>query len=141
MQTRYSKDGEIMQAERRNRRSDSREQATKYQLEQVIRDFDLDTIVLADEAGRIVSSVGSDGSFDEVLARETPRLAVGSHCRLLYSRLNKHRPSVRPNQVSACEFRTQGRRLFVAAVGPASTMREVGMYRAILGIRRILAAA
>lgn len=127
--------------ERRNRRSASAEVATHYQLEQVLKDFDLDTIVLVDEAGRLLSGVGRDHSFDEVLARETPRLAVGSHCRLLFARLNRFKPSIRPNQVSACEFRTAGRRYFVSAVGSATTMRDVGMYRAILGIRRIIAAA
>lgn len=130
-----------MDTERRHRRSASAELATFYQLEQVIQDFDLETVVLVDEAGRLVSGVGRDAVFDEVLARETPRLAAGSHCRLLYARLNRHRPSIRPNQISACEFRTAGRRYFVAVVGSMQTMRDVGMYRAILGIRRIVADA
>lgn len=130
-----------MDTERRRRRSSSAELATRFQLEQVIRDFELDTLVLVDEAGRLIEGVGRDTAFDEVLARETPRLANGSHCRLLYARLNKHKPSIRSNQISACEFRTAGRRYFVAAVGSMSSMRDVGMYRAILGIRRIIAAA
>ncbi len=130
-----------MDTERRRQRSSSTELATRYQLEQVLADFDLDTVVLVDEAGRLVEGTGRDRAFEQILARETPRLAVGSHCRLLFARLNKLRPSVRANQISACEFRTGGKRYFVAAVGPASTMRDVGMYRAILGIRRIIAAA
>ena len=129
-----------MDTERRRRRSSNSELAIQFQLEQVTRDFELDTVVLVDEAGKLVSGVGRDTSFDEVLARETPRLAAGSHCRLLFARLNQYRPSVRPNQVSACEFRTNGRRYFVAAIGSAKTMRDVGVYRSILGIRRILAA-
>jgi hypothetical protein len=130
-----------MDTERRRRRSSSADLATHYQLEQVIQDFDLDTVVLTDEAGQLVAGVGRDSAFAQMLARETPRLAVGSHCRLLYARLNQHRPSVRPNQISACEFRTAGRRYYICAVGSATTSREVGMYRAILGIRRIIAAA
>lgn len=130
-----------MDTERRRNRSSTADLATRYQLEQVIKDFDLDTVVLVDEAGRLVQGVGRDTAFDEVLARETPRLAVGSHCRLLFARLNRLRPSVRANQISACEFRTGGKRFYVAAVGSATTMRDVGMYRAILGIRRIIAAA
>ena len=130
-----------MDTERRQNRSSSAELATRYQLEQVVRDFDLDTVVLVDEAGHLLGGAGPDSVFDELLARETPRLAVGSHCRLLFARLNRHRPSVRANQISACEFRTGGRRYYVAAVGSATTMRDVGMYRAILGIRRIIATA
>ena len=130
-----------MDQERRRRRSSSTELATRFQLEQVIDDFGLDTVVLVDEAGHLVEGAGRDTSFDHVLARETPRLAVGSQCRLLFSRLTKHRPSIRANQISACEFRTGGRRYFLATVGSASTMRDVGMYRAILGLRRIFAEA
>ena len=130
-----------MDTERRRHRSADPEVATRLQLEQVIADFDLDTVVLADEAGRLVSGVGHDSAFDELLARESARLAVGSHCRLLFARLSKVKPSIRPNQISACEFRTGGRRYFVAAVSAATTMRDVGMYRAILGIRRIQAEA
>lgn len=129
-----------MESERRRRRSSNIELAIEFQLEQATRDFDLDTIVLVDEAGRLVSGFASDLGFAEALARETPRLAAGSHCRLLFARLNQHRGSVRPNQVSACEFRIGGRRLYVAAIGSATTMRDVGVYRSILGIRRILAA-
>lgn len=130
-----------MDTERRRQRSSSAELATRYQLEQVIRDFDLDTVLLVDEAGRLIDGAGHDTAFGEALARETPRLAQGSHCRLLFARLNKHRPSIRPNQISACEFRAGGRRYYVAAISPQTTFRDVGMYRAILGIRRILAAA
>ena len=130
-----------MDTERRRQRSSDTGLATRFQLEQVIEDFDLDTVVLVDEAGRLVQGVGRDSRFDEVLARETPRLANGSHCRLLFARLNKSKPSIRANQISACEFRTAGRRYYVAAVGTGSGMRDVGMYRAILGIRRIVAEA
>ncbi len=122
--------------ERRRRRSDDPGLATRYQLEQVVEDFDLDTCILVDESGTLIQGVGQAEDFEEVLARETPRLAHGSRCRLLFSRLNEHR-RVRPNQISACEFRSDGSRYFVTAVGSASTMRDVGMYRAILGIRRI----
>lgn len=122
--------------ERRRRRTADPNLATRYQLEQVVDDFDLDTCILVDESGALVQGVGQMEHFEEVLAHETPRLASGSRCRLLFSRLNEFR-RVRPNQISACEFRSDGQRYFVAAVGSASTMRDVGMYRAILGIRRI----
>lgn len=124
--------------ERRRRRSSNPDLAAKYQLEQVIQDFTLDTVVLTDEAGRLLHSAGRNREeFEAALARETPRLAAGSHCRLLFARLTEVQPSIRSNQISACEFRTNGRRYFVAAVGAASTMRDVGMYRTILGLRRI----
>lgn len=123
--------------ERRNRRSADPTVATKFQLEQVLHDFDLDSVVLADEAGRLIQSAGRDESFQSALARETPRLAIGSHCRLLFARLSKVKPSIRANQISACEFRNDGKRYYVATVGAMTTMRDVGMYRAILGIRRI----
>ena len=126
--------------ERRRRRSSNPDVATRYQLEQVIDDFSLDTVVLTDESGALLHSAGlSQPDFDQALAREAPRLAGGSRCRLLFARLNRLKQSIRPNQISACEFRTNGRRYYVATVGSASTMRDVGMYRAILGVRRIVA--
>src|SRR5690606_306138 len=92
--------------------------------------------ILADESGRLIGSPGRFPEFEEALAREAARLAHGSTCRLLFARLNRvHR--VRPNQVSAFEFRTHGTRYYVAAVGSMTAMREVGLLRAILGIRRI----
>ena len=122
--------------EKRRRRSSDPLIAARYQLEQVVHDFELDTCVLVDDSGRLVQAPGLYPEFEEALARETPRLANGSTCRLLFARLNRiHR--VRPNQVSACEFRAGGRRWYVAAVGSMSTMREVGVFRAILGLRRI----
>ncbi len=126
--------------DRRMRRSHDPLLATKFQLQRVVEDFELETCILVDEAGNLVETAGRHLEFEEALARETPRLAVGSNCRLLFARLNKvHR--VRPNQISACEFRVAGERWYVAAVGAASTMRDVGLYRAVLGIRRIRRAA
>lgn len=130
-----------MDLEKRRRRSDRPEIATRYQLEQVVEDFQLMGCVFADEAGQLLNASDDEHTpFYEEVAKASPRLAIGSECRLLFSKLSKLR-TIRPNQVSSCQFRYRGQTFYVTTLGAMSTMRDVGMYRAILGIRRIFAHA
>lgn len=106
---------------RRSRRSEDRFVATVFQLEQVIQDFGLAACVVVDEGGKVIASVAKD---DEDLdwSHEIPTLV----------RQNRRRRGV-----SVCEFRAAGRPLFVATVGNALATRDIGMYRAVMGLRRI----
>ncbi len=105
----------------RRQRSEDRFVATVFQLEQVLKDFGLSACVVVDESGQIVASVAKD---DEELnwSHEIPTLS---------------RQGRRRRGVSICEFRAAGRPMFVAAVGAALGSRDMGMYRAVLGLRRI----
>lgn len=123
--------------EKRRRRTSNPELATRYQLEQVVEDFSLDGCVFADQSGALLNASDDQNSdWYSQIAKASPRLAIGSKCRLLFSKLSKHR-NLRPNQISSCAFKFQGETFYVTTVGSMSTMRDVGMYRAILGIRRI----
>lgn len=125
------------ETERRSQRSNEPDEATQHQLEQVLRDFDLDTCILADAKGNLLQAPGRNPGLERALAAEAPKLAQNSTCRLMFSRLAHHQPSIRPNQITACEFRLQGAAYYVVGVGAMSAMRDVGVCRAILGIRRI----
>lgn len=105
----------------RSRRSDDRFVATVFQLEQIIEDFDLAACVVVDESGRIVASVARNEEHID-WTHEIPAIA----------RLGRRRRGV-----SVCEFRANGRPMFVATVGNKNGARDIGMYRAVLGLRRI----
>ena len=122
--------------ERRSHRGQDASEAAHLQLQQVVRDFDLDECILCDDAGRLLATSGTASEFHRALAEASPRLAAGGACRLTYSRLNKFK-SIHPNQVSTCRFKTEGQTFFITALGTMSTMRDVGMYRAVIGLRRI----
>lgn len=110
---------------RRGRRSEDRFVATVFQLEQVLQDFGLAACVVVDEAGHVVASVTKDYE-DLDWSHEIPMLA----------RQNRRRRGV-----SVCEFRAAGKALFIATVGHAHETRDIGMYRAVMGLRRIHRAA
>jgi hypothetical protein len=105
----------------RARRSDDRFVATVFQLEQILEDFNLAACVVVDEAGRVVASVARNDE-DIEWSHEIPTIA----------RLGRRRRGV-----SVCEFRANGRPMFVATVGNKLGSRDLGMYRAVLGLRRI----
>ena len=109
---------------RRARRSTDPNEATQLQLKQVIEDFGLENCVLVDADGQVAASAVSPTASVVEWARKFPALFEGGR-----------RPV--ENEMSACEFRAAGRRMFVATVGSQGVMRDVALYRAILGVRRI----
>lgn len=108
----------------RSRRSDDPTVATRLQLVQVAEDFGLENCVLVDEAGNVCSSASTVPSALGELTAQFPSLFDRGQ-------RPKHR------NLSACEFRAAGRRMFLVTVGQ-SNLRDVALYRAILGVRRIL---
>ena len=112
--------------DRRSRRTNDVELATQYQLEQIIEDFGVKSVVLVDAAGDVVAQCG-DGSGCSRLAESAFSLASGHQ-----------RARRRPTRGDyACSFRRNGEAYIVAASGSQKEMREVGVFRAILGLRRI----
>lgn len=112
--------------ERRRRRTDDVELATQYQLEQIIADFGVEAVVLVDDAGRVIAETG----------HETARQRLASNAMRLAAADRKRRRRVQGVDF-ACSFRRSGEQYVVAAAGSEREMREVGVMRAILGLRRI----
>ena len=112
--------------ERRRQRSRNIEDATRFQLEQVINDFDLRSCLLMDEAGKVLGTAGETSRLEKIVPK-IPVLARES--------------SPDEEGVYVCEFRADGHKLFIAAEGDLATFVTVGAYRALLGIRRIHANA
>ncbi|MBA2664782.1 MAG: hypothetical protein H0U74_21015 [Bradymonadaceae bacterium] len=104
----------------RRRRSGDRTLALNLQLEQVVNDFELGACLLADESGELI--------------------AASHTCTTAYDKaLGALKASANGAQdgISVREFHASGSRYLVATSGQEPVMNEVGVYRAILGVRRI----
>ncbi|WP_158542578.1 hypothetical protein [Lujinxingia litoralis] len=126
--------------ERRRRRTERPELALGYQLDQVVRDFELRCCVLVDEDARLVAaSPDCPTSFMQALAGLVPTMAVvPQHREQHLETLRRQQPLLTADELAVCAFRAGGRRLFIAAVGTEAVMNEVAIFRAITGARRIL---
>lgn len=125
--------------DRRSRRTSCTDLAIGYQLDQVIKDFDLECCLIVDDTGRVIgTSPETPTPFMQTLAALVPSMAVVPDCREMHlDRLRQHRPDIESDEMTACVFRAGGRRLYIAAVGPEAVMNEVAIFRAITGTRRI----
>lgn len=117
---------------RRARRSEEPAEATRFQLEQVVRDFEIETCFVVDEAGEVLNSSCEPCPAMQRLASWVPTL----------TRRSWRKPSAHPTidgfeDLAVSEFRIDGKRLYMAATGGSVTMRNVAVFRAILGMRRI----
>lgn len=127
-----------MQEDRRRQRSEDPAVAMKLQLEQVVKDFKLRACVVADEAGRLVSSSGEEVLLAQ-LAHCGVAIAANAATASTWQQLEKSR--VGRDQVTAMGFRAGGKRYVLTAAGQERTWRDVGVFRAILGLRRIRGAS
>ncbi len=138
---------QVMPFDRRRRRSDSRPEATHFMLAQVAEDFDLDVFVVADELGDLLatSTRSHDGTeistllalFSPMLTESRPASSRGRALAVLADHLEEIGMLWEDDEIVVREFTVNGDRKYVVAVGEATTMREVGIYRAVLGMRRI----
>lgn len=138
---------QVMPFDRRRRRSINRSEALHYQLVQVAEDFDLDMFVVADELGEMVatSTRSADGTeisnlfalFSPMLVESRSESARERARGVLFDHLEELGMFWEPEEIVVREFHVNGRRMLLVGIGEATTMREVGVYRAILGARRI----
>ena len=124
--------------EHRILRSDSPEIATQFQLEQVTHDFDLNCAILANDKGELLyASDAYDLLFYKVLAEASPALSLGNVNQTQWSKLNLYK-SIQKESISSRSFFAGGDRYHIVAIGDAPTWREIGIFRAIRGLQRIL---
>lgn len=116
--------------DRRRRRSDDVDTALRYQLEQVIQDFNLTSCVLSDQDGRVVAeahdfdNVPDDPTGVDAMTQDT--IIDGSST-----------PIDVTDDIDCVEFRSAGTPFFITAQGQDDSMREVALYRVVLGAKRI----
>lgn len=129
----------MLHEEQRSNRSQQPDLAIHYQLKQLKADFGV-AAILVDEEGTLISASDQDEiKLYRALAAEVTKLAEGSTCRLLFSKLSEIK-NIQPNQISAKEFLVKGRRFYVITIGSSRLLRDIGSYRAFFGLRRIIEA-
>ena len=116
--------------DRRRRRSDEQDTALRYQLEQVIQDFHLTSCVLSDTEGRVLAEAHDFDDEPEAPTAVDPMIAGHDH-RLEWHAHRRHRR----HRLRGVPL--GGRPLFITAQGQDDSMREVALYRVVLGAKRI----
>ena len=128
-------------AERRCRRGETLSQAIRYQIEHVIKDFDLATCVIATQDGLLMSAPESlplpqaytlAALGPELLAKKLPPLAA----REFFEQACGQELGARV-LLHAQEFWLYGQPMVMVTVGEREPDHELSSCRAILGVRRI----
>lgn len=126
--------------ERRRRRSDQTLTALTYQLEHIYRNEGLRNFTLANTSGLVIASAG-DPLESEVLAAYAPLLARSVERRFRHqviARIQNLLPDLKAEALHVRQFQVDGEVLFLTLAGKPGVYRDVGLYRAITGVRRIL---
>lgn len=126
--------------ERRRRRSDQTLTALTYQLEHIFKNEGLRNFTLANMSGLVVASAG-DPLESEVLAAYAPLLARSVERRFRHqviARIQKLIPDMSAESLHIRQFTVDGEPLFLTLAGKPGVYRDVGLYRAVTGVRRIL---
>jgi hypothetical protein len=116
--------------DRRRRRSDDPNTALQFQLEQVIDDFGLTSAVLSDNSGRVVAEAHT--------FYDMPEPPNGVDVPSQDTIVDDFNAEIDVTEDIDCvEFRSQGARFFITAQGRDDSLREVALYRVVLGAKRI----
>ena len=126
--------------ERRTRRSKQTLTALTYQLEHILIHEELRNIVLGDSSGQTIAGAG-DHFESEVLAAYAPMLSKSVNQRFrqqIFTRMEPLMPGTTLENIYVRQFEVDGETLFLTLSADPGVYRDVGLYRAITGIRRIL---
>ena len=124
---------------RRRRRSDQPLQALTYQLEHIFERENLHNFTLGDARGLVIAQAG-DIHESNVLAAYAPMLArsvAGRYRRQVLSRIGSVIPTITVDSIHVRRFKMEGQQLYLTLVGRPGVYRDVSLYRAITGVRRI----
>lgn len=126
--------------ERRRKRSGQTLEALTYQLEHIFQKESLHNFTLGDPRGLVIAQAGNCHE-SEVLAAYAPMLARSLNERYrqqVMSRMNSVMPTTTLDSIHVRRFEVEGQTLYLTLVGRPGVYRDVGLYRAITGVRRIL---
>ena len=128
-------------AERRRRRSNKPLQALTYQLEHIFERNELHNFTLGDCRGLMIAQAG-DIHESEILAAYAPMLARTvdrRYRRQVLSHINSVIPTITVDSIYVRRFRLDHQAFYLTLVGRPDVYRHLSLYRAISGVRRILA--
>ena len=129
-----------MLKERRKKRRNQLRKAIRYQFQDVVKTYEINSFSLADERGLLVAA-SADNRRNEILAAFAPlffRLLEPGARKKMYKSLNLHLPEVNVDQIAVRVFHSDGEPLYLCAIGKRSGKKDAGIYRAVSGVRRIL---
>jgi hypothetical protein len=110
----------------------------RYQVEQVVEDFELDTCIVTDARGHVLAApLGCRRALSASLARGAADEREGPGRAHLLAALRSHLPARSIDDLQVQEFRVDGELHRVITLGASPSMAELGGYRTIFGVRRI----
>lgn len=128
------------QPDRRRRRSDECRTAIHFQLLHLAERYDLQNLVLADNAG-IMLACAKNEEAGRALAAYAPvfkrHLDRGSRAEVM-GKLGELLPDVDGQTLSVRRFRLGGEDHFLCVVAEQRLARHANLYRGVTGIRRIV---
>lgn len=124
--------------ERRRRRSNNPLVATRYQLEQVIHDFELDLCLIATEDGRLFASTNdADPVITELFAAIASDALKDPNSATVQGVMRACGIDSHARQIYTQEFWAWEQPMIMLAIGELAESEELDLFRAILGVRRI----
>ena len=129
--------------ERRRQRSEVIPEAVHLQLSACAARYEVGSMALGDSRGLLVGAAGQLTEADEALVAFAPLLcrSVDSQKRRsLVRTLRTFVPRASHRMVSVRHFRVGDERLYLCAMGERTGNKEIAIYSAIQGLRRILDA-
>ena len=126
--------------ERRRKRSHYTLEALTFQLQHIYEREDLHNFTLGDTRGLVIAQAG-DIHESEVLAAYAPMLcksAGSAHRHRVVARMNTVLPRITTDLIHVRHFRIDGQELYLTLLGRPGVYRDVSLYRAITGVRRII---
>ena len=119
--------------DKRKHRSEKTQKALYYQLEHVLKEFDMDLIVLADHNGLVVASAG-DKKAAGVFAVYAESLANGEEP---HPALSQVLPETAPDRITCTSITLDELPLYLCAVMDGSEKNAQAFQRARIGVQRI----
>lgn len=125
-------------SERRRRRSTNPLIATRYQLAQVMEDFELGACIIATEDGRLFAAPEFLDPHDaDLLAAVAPLATEEPESFAVWEALATCHAEFGPSRVIAQEFWAYDQPMIMVTVARRLDTSSSSTYRAILGVRRI----
>lgn len=128
--------------DRRRRRSEDSLVAMRYQLTHVMEEFNLEACVIATHEGLLLASpLHLDTEQCELLAAIAPAAWRNMDARFVQSALEVAGIDVSESMLRVQEFSLLGQQMLVLTVGKDAADKERGIFRSVIGVRRILSQA
>jgi hypothetical protein len=126
--------------ERRRKRSKEACEAIALQLTHILEQEGLRNFTLGDGRGLVIASAGA-GEESDVMAAYAPMIAGcvdKSRREAIFAKIRQFVPGVFEETCHVKAFEIDGEEFYLTILGAPGIYQQVGLYRAVTGVRRIL---